>query len=68
MPDTDQARRDALAEALTRLEARDLDTALSLAIKLLGDEDRFSSATRAELRDSWQELRRRLEPIAERAR
>ncbi len=68
MPDTVQARRDALAEALTRLEACDLETALSLAIKLLGDEDRFSSATRAELRDSWQELRRRLEPIAERAR
>ncbi len=68
MPDTERARRDALAEALTRLEARDLDTALSLAIKLLGAEDRFSSATRAELRDSWQELRRRLEPIAERAR
>ncbi len=50
MPDTEQARRDALAEALTRLEALDLDTALSLAIRLLGDEDGFSSATRAELR------------------
>ena len=68
MPTTEQARRDALAEALTRLEARDLVDALNLAIKTLGDEERFGSATRAELRLSWQELRRRLDPIAERAR
>jgi hypothetical protein len=53
---------------LTRLEARVLVDALNVAIKTLGNDDRVSTATQAELRLSWQELRRRLDPIAERAR
>jgi len=60
------SQHEALAKALTALEASDLAYALDVAIEHVATDGRASRATQRELRATWTQLRSRLGQTAKR--